>query len=126
MTDEVAFMAKRFTTFWALVPLFSRRWRHVVRIVIQILMASEKLLLSETLITLIALIRFLVGVNQHVRFQMALRDRRVSTQVALETFLSFVGFTVQLYKKKSCEVDSIRWHSWILFCECFNNLSLLP
>ncbi len=96
MANKVAFMAERFSTFGTLVPLFPGWWRHVVGIVIQVLMAAEKLLLPEALIALVALVRFLVGVNQHVRFQMALRDRRVSTKVALETFFSFVSLAVQL------------------------------
>jgi hypothetical protein len=52
--------------------------------------------LPEALIALIALVRFLVGVNQHVGFQMPLRDRRVSTKIALEAFFSFVSLAVQL------------------------------
>jgi hypothetical protein len=52
--------------------------------------------LSEALIALIALVRFLVGVNQHMGFQMALRDRGVSTKIALKAFFSFVSFAVQL------------------------------
>lgn len=66
VADEVALVAERFTTLGAFVPLFTgRRW-HVVWVVVKILVPAEKLFLPEALVTLIALVWLLIGVNQHV------------------------------------------------------------
>jgi len=66
VANEVALVAERFTTLGAFVPLLAgRRW-HVVWVVVKILVPAEKLFLPEALVTLIALVWLLIGVNQHV------------------------------------------------------------
>ena len=96
MANQVAFVTEGFATFWTFMSLLTRRRRHIIRIVIQVLMAPKKLFLSEALITLIALIWLLISVNKHVRFQVTLRDRSIGAQIAFEAFLSFVSLAMQL------------------------------
>ena len=77
-----------------LVCLLLGRRRDVGWVVVEVLMPLEELLLPEALVTLIALIRLLVRVNQHVALQMTLGDRAVRAEVTLETLLSLVGLLV--------------------------------
>ena len=65
------------STLRALVGLLLRRRGHVGWVVIKILVPFQKLLLSEALVTLVTLERFLVCVYQHVRLKVALGDGRV-------------------------------------------------
>ena len=99
MANQVAFVTEGFATFWTFMSLLTRRRRHIIRIVIQVLMAPKKLFLSEALITLIALIWLLISVNKHVRFQVTLRDRSIGAQIAFEALFSFVGLAVELQMK---------------------------
>ena len=99
MANQVAFVAEGFATFRAFMPLFTRGWRHVVGIVIEVLMTPKKLLLPKALITLIALIWFLISMDKHVRFQVTLRDRSIGAQIAFEALFSFVGLAVELQMK---------------------------
>ena len=82
------------STLRALVGLFLRHRGHVGWVVIKILVPFQMLLLSEALVTLVTLERFLVCVNQHVRLKVALEYGRVGTEVALIAFLSLVCFLV--------------------------------
>ena len=84
------------TALGALVRLLLRGRRRVVGVVVEVLMPLEELLLTEHLITLVTLERLLVRVDKHVRLEVALRDRRVRTQVALEALLTLVGLLVHL------------------------------
>ena len=68
MPDEISLATKGPTAFWALVRLFLWCGRGIIGVVVEVLMALEKLLLSELLITLVAFKRFLVRVDKHVRF----------------------------------------------------------
>ncbi len=52
--------------------------------------------MPEALIALVTVERLLVGVDEHVRFQMALRDRGVRAEVALEALLALVRLLVNL------------------------------
>ena len=76
--------------------LLLRSWRHIGRVVVEVLVPLQQLLLPEALVTLVALEGFLVCVDQHVRLQVPLRDRRVGAEVALEAFLPLVSFLVNL------------------------------
>ena len=96
VADEVAFVAEGLAAFGALVALLAGRRRNVVRIVVQVLVAPQQLLLPKGLVALGALVRFLVRVDQHVRLEVALRYRRVRAQVALEALFALVRFAVQL------------------------------
>lgn len=69
--DEVALVSESASALGALVRLLSGLWRHVGRIVIEVLVTLEQLLLPEALVTLFASIRLLVGVDEHVRLEMA-------------------------------------------------------
>ena len=84
------------TALRALVRLLLRGRRRVVGVVVEVLMPLEELLLTEHLITLVTFERFLVRVDEHVRLEVALRDRRVRTQVALEALLALVCLLVNL------------------------------
>lgn len=107
MANQVTFVAEGFATFRAFMSLLTWRRRHVVGIVIQVLMATEKLFLPEALITLIALIWLLISVNKHVRFQMTLRDRSIGAQIAFKAFLSFVSLAMQLQNKNE-QIGNLR------------------
>ena len=78
----------------ALVGLLLGRGWDIGGVVVEVLVPLEKLLLPEALVTLIALERLLVRVDQHVALQVALGDRAVGTEVTLEALLSFVGLLV--------------------------------
>lgn len=96
MPDEISLATKRAAAFRALVRLFLWRGRGIIGVVAEVLMALKKLLLPEALITLVAVERLLVRVDKHVRLEMALRDRRVWTQVALEALFTLVRLLVYL------------------------------
>ena len=72
MPDEISLATKGPTAFWALVRLFLWCGRGIIGVAAEVLMALEKLFLSEVLITLVTFKRLLVRVNEHMRFQMPL------------------------------------------------------
>ena len=94
MSDQISFVSKSPGTLGTLMGLFLCKeshkiyklfffliekiylwcWRHIIWIVIQILMSFQQLLLSKALIASIALKGFLIGVDQHMGFQMPLAD----------------------------------------------------
>lgn len=86
---------KRPLTFWALMRLLLRRWRNVRWIVVEITVPFQELLLPERLVTVVALIWFLICVNKHVALEMARRYRSVRTEIAFVTLLALVRFAVQ-------------------------------
>lgn len=98
MADEVALVTEGFAALGALMPFLAGRRGDVVRVVVQVLMPAEKLLLPEALVALIALVRLLVSVDQHVRLQVTLRDGRIGAEVAFEALLSLVRLAVQLFE----------------------------
>ena len=59
MPDEISFVGESLVALAALVRLFSRRSRQVVRRVVQILVSFEELLLSERLVAFVAFEGFL-------------------------------------------------------------------
>lgn len=61
-------------------------------------MTLQKLFLSEGLVTLVAEERLLIGVDEHVRLEVACRYRCVGTDVALVTLLTLVRLVVELRK----------------------------
>ena len=70
--------------------LLGRGW-DIGGVVVQVLMPLEELLLTEALVTLIALIGLLVRVYQHVTLKVALRDGAVGAEVTFEALLSLMG-----------------------------------
>lgn len=90
-----SYVPKRSLAFGTLMRLLLWRRRNVRRIVVEIAMALEQLLLSKWLETVVALIRLLVGVNEHVALQMACRYGCIRTQVAFVTLLAFVSLAMQ-------------------------------
>lgn len=94
MSDQISFVSKSPGTLGTLMGLFLWCWRHIIWIVIQILMSFQQLLLSEALIASIALKGFLIGVDQHMGFQMPLADTWVRTQITLEAFFTFMRLFV--------------------------------
>ena len=54
--------------------------------------------------------RFLVCVDEHVRFQMTLRDRRVRTEITFETLLALVRFLVNLKTAKQNDVATTLYY----------------
>lgn len=98
MPDQVTLVTERPVTLGTLVGLFLwHRW-DIGWIVIKVLMTSEKLTLPEALVTLITLKGLLVCVDEHMRFQMTLRDRRVRAEIAFETLLALVSLLVNLHR----------------------------
>lgn len=91
-------MAERPRTARTFVRFDLRRWRDVVRIVVQIHVASQQLLLAERLLAHVALERLLVGVNEQVGFEVTCRNGRVRAEVALVALFSFVRFGVHLVR----------------------------
>lgn len=61
--DQVALVSERLPALGALVRLLSGRRGHVQRVMVQVLMPLQQLLLSEGLITLVALEWFLISMN---------------------------------------------------------------
>ena len=69
---KISFVPETPATLWALVGLLlGGRW-YIGRVMVQILVPFQELLLSEALVTLITLEWLLVCVDQHVGLQMAL------------------------------------------------------
>ena len=87
-------MSETPSTLRALLSPLLGRWRHIGRVVVEVLVPLQHLLPPEALVTLVALEGFLVCVDQHVRLQVPLRDRGVGAEVALEAFLPLVSFLV--------------------------------
>ena len=87
-------MSETPSTFRAFMRLLLRSWRHIGRVVVEVLVPLEELLLSEALVALITLIRLLVGVDQHVALKMTLGDGAVGAEVALEALLTLMGLLV--------------------------------
>lgn len=63
--------------------------------------------LPECLITLIALVRLLIGVHQHVRFKMPGRNRCIWTQITFVAFFAFVSLGVNLRMEN--RLVNMRW-----------------
>ena len=61
-------------------------------------MPPQQLFLSERLLALVALERLLARVSQDVALQVALRQRRIRTQLALEALLALVRLHVDLVR----------------------------
>ena len=101
VANEVALVTERLAALGALVPLLAGRRGHVVRVVVEVLVPAEELLLPETLVALIALVRLLISVDQHVRLEVALRDGGVGAEVAFEALFSLVSLAVKLKAKKN-------------------------
>ena len=99
MPDQVTLVPERLAALRTLVRLLLRGRRRVVGVVVEVLMPLEELLLTEHLITLVTFERFLVRVDEHVRLEVALRDRRVRTQVTLEALLALVRLLVYLQQR---------------------------
>lgn len=121
MADEVALVAERFTTLWTFVSLLARWWRHVVWVVVKILVPAEKLFLPEALITLIALVWLLIGVNQHVGFEVTLRDGCIGAQIAFEAFFSFMSLAMEF----ECVAIRIRFSAALALERLFRCVQLL-
>jgi hypothetical protein len=79
-----------------LVCLFPRRQSDVVWIVVDVFVALQQLLLPERLFAELTLIGLLVRVDQHVRLEMARRDRRVGAKLAAVALFTFVRLCVDL------------------------------
>ena len=92
--DEVPLVSEASVALRALVGFLLRRRRDIGGVVVEVLVPLEKLLLPEALVTLIALERLLVRVDQHVALQVALGDRAVGAEVTLEALLTLVGLLV--------------------------------
>ena len=92
--DQVPLVSEASVALSALVGLLLRSRRHIGGVVVEVLVPLEQLLLPEALVTLIALIRLLVSVDQHVTLQVALGDGAVGAEVTLEALLSLVGLLV--------------------------------
>lgn len=76
--------------------LFTRRDGNVIRVVINVLMPLQQLLLSESLLTEMALVRLLIGMDQHVRLQVSGRDRSVSAEFTAIAFFALVSLCMNL------------------------------
>lgn len=75
---------------------FSRRWRDIIRRMVQIFMPSKELFLAKRLIAHAALEGLLVGVDQHVRLEVPRGRRRIRTQSTAEAFFALVCFRMNL------------------------------
>ena len=93
MSDQVALVSEAAATLGTLVGFLLGGWRHVGRVVVQVLVTFQQLLLAESIVTLE---RFLVGVNRHVGLQVEFGDGGVGIEVALEVLFSLVSFLVSL------------------------------
>ena len=98
VADQVPLVSKRTAALGTLVRLLARLRRDVVGVVVEVDVPLQQLFLPERLVAVLADERLLVRVHQHVRLEVALRDGRVRTQVALETLLALVSLVVQLEK----------------------------
>ena len=88
-------VSEAFVAVRTLVGLLLGSRRHIIGgVMVEVLMPLQQLLLPEALVTLIALIRLLVSVDQHVALKLTLRDGAVGAQVTLETLFSLVGLLV--------------------------------
>lgn len=96
--NQIALVSERLVTRRTHVSFFFRRRRYIVFVVIQIVMALQQLFLSERLVTLLTLVGFLVGMNQHVRLQVSGADRGVRAELTLEAFFAVMGFNVQFIR----------------------------
>ena len=94
VSDQVSLVSKASVALWTLIGLLLGSWGNIGRVVIQVLMSLEQLLLSEALVALVTTEWFLVGVYEHVRLQVSLRDGGVGTQITLETLLTLVSLLV--------------------------------
>lgn len=89
-------MTEGFLTRRAIMVLFTRRYSNVIRVMIDVFVALQQLLLAKSLLTEVAIERLLVGMNQHVRLQVPSRDRSVSAEFAAVTFFAFMRFCMNL------------------------------
>lgn len=81
-------------------------------------MAFEQLLLAERLVALLALVRLLVGVDKHVRLEVACRDRSVRTKVAFITFFTLVRLAVHLETMVNCHIQYCKYEVKVSPCNC--------
>ena len=95
LPDQIALVSETPSTLRAFVCLLLRSWRHIGRVVVEVLVPLQQLLLPEALVTLVALEGFLVCVDQHVRLQVPLRDRGVGAEVAFKAFFPPRGFSCE-------------------------------
>jgi hypothetical protein len=96
VAHQVSLMPERLAAVRTLVCLFPRRQSDVVWIVVDVLVSLQQLLLPERLFAELTLVGLLVRVDQHVRFEMACRDRRVGAKLATVALFTFVCFGVDL------------------------------
>lgn len=96
VSDQITLVSEASATLRTFMRLFLRRWWHVCWVVIQVLVSLQQLFLSEALITLIALVRFLVCVYQHMGLKVALGYGTVGAKVALKTLFPLVTLLVNL------------------------------
>ena len=118
-------MPKASVALSTLVSLLLGRWRDVGRVVVEVLMPLEQLLLPEALVTLVALIRLLVRVDQHVALQVTLGNRAVRAEVTLETLLSLVGLLVHFQSVPVMDNSQSYLANCVLSC-CYLSGKLLP
>lgn len=65
VAHQIALMAERFAALRTLVGLLLGLWRHVIRIMVQILMPLKQLLLTERLVAELALELLAVGSKEY-------------------------------------------------------------
>ena len=95
MADEVAFVAESLAALGARLGFLARRGGDVLRVVVEVLVAAQQLLLSERLFTQVTAVGLLFCVYEHVRVQVPRRGRRVRAKITLETFFSIVSFVMK-------------------------------
>ena len=66
VANKIAFVAEGFAAFRTFVPLLAGRGRYIIGVVVEVLVATEQLLLPETLVALVTLVGLLIRMNQHV------------------------------------------------------------
>ena len=71
---NISLVHKTLSTFEALVGLLPGLWGDISRVVTKVLVPLQMMLLSEALVALVTLKRFLVCVHQHVGLEVASGD----------------------------------------------------
>ena len=92
--DEVPLVSEASVALRTLVGFLLGWGRDIGGVVVEVLVPLEELLLPEALVTLIALERLLVRVDQHVALEVALGDRAVGAEVTLEALLTLMSLLV--------------------------------
>ena len=98
VANEISRMAEDFGAVRTCVTLFALFRTHVVGVMMQVLMATKKLLLAEALVAPITLMRFFIGMGQCVLFQKSWRCGHEAAPVTLVTFLVLVSLLVLLQR----------------------------